>query len=404
MTLREFEELLKEESQNFIREHLGEDPDLLALKFSRSSSLPIRAIAEEIRCIKKAMVKLPELSKHGLIYEKTALEQASSESTAKYKTGLFRGRRIIDLTGGLGIDDIFFSKNFSEVIYCEQNPLLSSIFRHNKKLLGIKNIEVIEGNSIESLRSYADNSFDLVYADPARRDEGRRFIGLKSCSPDVVEAMPMLLEKSENVMIKASPAIEFEEVKRQFSSLREFIVVSVDNECREVLLVLKRNSGHENEITIRSVMISSISSTERTFTGTDALRREKNISPEILPWFYEPDSSIIKARLTADVAEEFSLYFVNGSVDFLTSAELNKDFPGRSFEVKKVLPYKSREIKNYLLEEGITSANVSRRDFPDPPEKIKKLLNLKDGGEDYLFFTKDNSGKPVVIFCKKHKN
>lgn len=402
MTKSELEELLKEESLEFIQRHLNDDPDLLALKFSGTGSLPIRAIAEQIRCIKKAAGKLPELSAHRLLYEKTALEQASSEYTARLKAKLYRGDKLIDLTGGLGIDDIFFSGSFREVIYCEQNPVLSEICRHNLNLLGIKNISVHEGDSLEILKTFPDKYFSLIYADPARRDENRRFIGLKNCSPDVVEAMPLMLKKSEKILIKASPAIEIEEIKRQFTNLKEFTVVSVDNECREVLLGFESGINETRDIVIKSQMISSASGTERTFMGSDVSRSEKSVAGEVLHWFYEPDSAIIKSRLTAKLAEELSLKFLNNSIDFLTSSELRPDFPGRIFEVKKVLPYKLREITHYLKSEGISSANVSRRDFPDAPEKIRKLLKLKDGGMDYLFFTKDTSSRPIAIFCRKH--
>lgn len=404
MTPGELEELLKEKSQDFIREHLSDDPDTLALKFSSGqNALPIRAIAEEIRCIKKARTKLPGLSKHHLVYEKTALEQASSEFTAGFKASLLKGKRMIDLTGGLGIDDIFFSGCFEEVLYCEQNPLLSKLFEHNLKLLGINNIKVNSGNSIDILKSFPDSYFDLVYADPARRDLNRRFIGLKDCSPDVVELMPVMLEKSERVMLKASPAIEFEEVKRQFNNLKEFIVVSVDNECREVLLLLERNIVQDKDIIVRSVLIDSDTGMRKVFSGSSNISPEKQVSPGVLSYFYEPEGAIIKSRLSTNVAREFSLLFLNRSVDYLTSEELRSDFPGRIFEVRKVLPYKVKDIKHYLSSEGITSANISRRDFPDPPEKIKKLLGLKDGGMDYLFFTKDSAGRPFVIFCRKHK-
>ncbi|HEX2960376.1 MAG: THUMP-like domain-containing protein [Bacteroidota bacterium] len=402
MTKSELEELLKEESLEFIQRHLNDDPELLALKFRGTGSLPIRAIAEQIRCIKKAAGKLPELSAHPLLYEKTALEQASSEYTARLKAKLYRGDKLIDLTGGLGIDDTFFSGSFREVVYCEQNPVLSEIFRHNLNLLGIKNISVHEGNSLEILKTFPDKYFSLIYADPARRDENRRFIGLKNCSPDVVEAMPLMLKKSEKILIKASPAIEIEEIKRQFTNLKEFTVVSVDNECREVLLGFESGINKTRDIVIKSQMISSASGTERTFTGSDLEESKKNVAGEVLNWFYEPDSAIIKSRLTAKLAEELSLKFVNNSIDFLTSSELRPDFPGRIFEVKKVLPYKLREITHYLKSEDISSANVSRRDFPDAPEKIRKILKLKDGGMDYLFFTKDTSSRPIAIFCRKH--
>ncbi|MCU7496582.1 MAG: hypothetical protein HF314_05950 [Ignavibacteria bacterium] len=406
MTQEELEELLKDGAKDFIRLHAHEDPDLLALKFRGNGLLPVRAIAEEIRCMKKAAVKLPELSKYGLLYEKTSLEQASSEFTARYKAGLCKGDRIIDLTGGLGIDDIFFSGSFREVFYCEKNSILVDIFRHNLARLGIGNIRINEGDSTEMLKSFPKGYFDLIYADPARRDESRRFIGLKSCSPDVVEILPLMLEKSQRVLIKASPAIEIEEVKKQFGPcLKEFTVVSLDNECKEVLLFLEKDAAApEGEPIIKSVLLDSATGSVRIYSGKSSLKDERKVSPEILHFLYEPEGSLIKARLTKSIAEEYSLFFVNRNIDYLTSNQLKSDFPGRAFEVKNVLPYKAKEIKRYLLKEGIVSANLSRRDFPDSPEKIRKILNLKDGGDDYLFFTKNNSGKPVVIFCKKAQN
>lgn len=399
MTQSELDQLLKKESLEFLKEHKGDNPDALALKYGRSTSLPVRAVAEQLQCMKKAEAKLPELSKQINLYEKTALEQASSEFTAAYKAGLFHGESLIDLSGGMGIDDIYFSKSFSEVIYCEQNSLLTKIFALNLAALGIGNISIREGNSIEILSSYPDNYFDCIFADPARRDLNRRYIGLRECSPDVVENEELLLNKSAKVLIKASPALEIEEVRKQFQSLKEFTVISVDNECKEVLLNLERGYRTQNGVAVKAVLIDSKTHSQKTLSAGSG--KDRNISPGVLSYFYEPDSAIIKARLSMSVAEEHSLLFLNNSVDYLTSGELKKGFPGRTFKVNRVLPYKVKEIKQYLKQENITSANIARRDFPDRPETIKKLLNLKDGGEHYLFFTKDIFGKPIVIFCNK---
>ena len=196
------QELLKRLTQPEIQKFIDENKHLSAakvvLKFSSNKELPVREIAEQIECINKAEKKLPELSKQNLLYKKISLEQASSELTAGYKSQKLRGKRIIDLTGGLGIDSIYFSKTFEEVIYCELNEELAEIAKYNFKTLGIKNIVVKKGDGIKILKEFDDNYFDWIFIDPSRRDKDKRSVDIKYYSPDVVENMKLFLQKSHN--------------------------------------------------------------------------------------------------------------------------------------------------------------------------------------------------------------
>ncbi|MEI7811826.1 MAG: hypothetical protein WCJ01_05300 [Ignavibacteria bacterium] len=401
MTIKDFESLLQPGIFNFIEEHKSDNAGSFALKYASRKDFPVRAIAEQIACRQKAKLKLPSFEgNHLLLYDKTALEQASSESTALEKTLLLQGRRIIDLTGGLGIDDYFISGNFEELIYCEANPVLAGIAKYNFSCLHKTNIIIKEGNSIEILGNYEDNYFDWIYIDPSRRDASKRFIKLQDCSPDVVKHKDILLSKSRSVMIKVSPAYEFSEAKKYFPELSEFIIVSLDNECKEALLILTKEKT-DNTIYIKAVMVDSVNNNSQIIYDTYNSNITRPIVATLQKYFFEPDAAIIKARLSLYLTLKHPLLFINSSVDYLTGNEPVKNFPGRTFIIKDVINYNKKEIKKYFRNNRIVQANIARRDFPDAPDMIKKNFNLSDGGNNYLFFTKNASGGLIVIVCNK---
>ncbi|MDP4173254.1 MAG: hypothetical protein Q8933_04745 [Bacteroidota bacterium] len=424
MSEEEFEELIRPDSLDFLADHLTDDPEKISLKYYKES-LPIRAISEQIYCYKKAVNKIPLLSKRGILFERVALEQSSCESAAKYKSSLLQGESIIDLTGGLGIDDIFISQNFKQLLYCEQDALRVKLFEYNIKHLGISNIKVICGDSVCILSSFSDKYFSWIYADPSRRDGSKRLVGLQNCSPDIISNIDILLKKAENILIKASPALELEEVRKQIKFLKEFIVVSVDNECKEILLLISNkgidelaandvmindqidDDSHDKDakLIVRAVLINSNSGETKQYSLPYSPKRVQRNAVAKVPqkYFYEPDAAIIKSRLTETLLRERPLLFINANVDYLTSDELITDFPGRIFQIVKVMPYKKQTLKEYLNSLSIDKANIARRDFPDAPEIIRKNLKLKDGGQYYLFFTKDINNKLIVIISLKVK-
>lgn len=402
MTEKEFEELISPGALEFLSEHKHDDPQKFALKFSGRKDIPVRAISEQVYCYKKALSKIPLLAERSILFEKTALEQSSGEIAAAFKAGILKGKNIIDLSGGLGIDDIFISQNFQNLYYCELDPVRLKLFQYNVKLLNINNICIKAGNSIDTLISFPDNFFDWIYVDPSRRNEDKRFVGLQNCSPDVVKYQELLLKKSENLLIKASPALELEEVKKQIPSLREFIVLSVNNECKETLLLVSK-TNIKQDLLIKAVCLNSESLRMNNFEISSFYPSETN-RPQVSDakkYFYEPDAAIIKARLSQKLSLKYSLSFINSSVDYLTSDSLVEEFPGRVFVIERVLPYKKQLIKKFLRDNSITKANIQRRDFPDTPDVIKKNFDLKDGGNIYLFFTKNRSGEFITLFCRK---
>ncbi|MBI9072989.1 MAG: hypothetical protein JEY94_15415 [Melioribacteraceae bacterium] len=399
MTLEEFRNIDKETLFGQIEKYKNHDPAKLALELNKREGASSRVISEQILCGRKALKKLPKISESKLLYDNIALEQCSSEAAAIVKASLINGRKIIDLTGGLGIDDIKFSKSFEKVIYCEQNEVLAKMFEVNLKELEISNITIKNVNSIEYLKTVENNTFDWIYLDPARREGSKRSIDLDYCTPNIYENLDLFFRKSDNIMIKAAPAFDLTEAVKRFSNLTELIIVSVDNECKEVLLLLKKNKSKTN-VTIKTILIDGKNFAKKTFQK----KLNDDIPKKYLPvqkYFYEPDAGIIKSGLSSVAAKEFGLSFINDKCDFLTSEILMPDFPGRVFEVKNVVPFKDKLIKKYLSGLDIKKANVAKRGFRLSVSDIRKRLKIKEGGDDYLFFTSDIAGNQILIHSVK---
>ncbi len=400
MNIDEVNSLKTSQSKEILHKHLHDDPSFFALSYKGNTYIPARAIAEQIACYKKAEKKLPTLSQKNMLYESTALQQSSSEATAYFKQSFMSGKKLIDCTGGLGIDSIALSNSFEESVYCEKNPVLAELFSANCETLSVSNIELKNGDSIELLKQFPDNTFDWLYIDPARRDANRRYVGFSKCEPDILPHLDLFLCKASNVCIKASPAFEISEAQKQLKGLYQTIIVSVNGECKEILFLLNKEPKDESPL-LKVVMLASDSTVEVEVERKADDKISRICTNTVGRYFYDPDPAVIKARCSEKVAEEFCLSFVNNSVDYLASERCVIDFPGRIFEVVTVIPWNRKQVKQYLKENGVDKANVARRDFPLAPDEIKEMLKLSDGGDVYLFFTRDVQGNQIVINCKK---
>ncbi|MGV3509989.1 MAG: RsmD family RNA methyltransferase, partial [Sphingobacteriaceae bacterium] len=216
--------------QQFLSEHLKADVHKVALKKSPFEDVSSRELAEQLDSKQRAEKKLPLwFNTPGILFPpKLSLEQSSSELTAQYKSILVKGEKLIDLTGGFGVDAFFFSKVTKEVIHCEQNAELSQLVAHNLQLLGADNIRYINTDSIEYLRN-TEERFDTIYIDPSRRIQTKKVFLLKDTEPDVVKNLPLLLSKASRIIIKTSPLFDIQSGLKELQHVSAIHVVSVKN-------------------------------------------------------------------------------------------------------------------------------------------------------------------------------
>jgi hypothetical protein len=366
----------------------------MILKGSPFKKLSIQELAEQIMSKSKCRNKLPTWFGAKRIYfpKPISIEQTSSEIAAQYKSDLISGNTLLDVTGGFGVDSYYFSKKMQRVIHCEIDPELSDIAAYNFQILGADNISCINGDGIEFLKTSSVN-FDWIYVDPSRRSDhkGKVFL-IEDCIPDVPGNLDLIMGRTKRLILKLSPVLDIQAAIGSMKFVKEIHVIAIRNEVKELLLLLEKNNTEQ-------IMIRTVNIKKDGKDHFESIYRAVESSQIALPqkYLYEPNSAILKAGLFNEVSKQLNVYKIHNNSHLYTSKKL-KTFPGRSFLIEGVYKYSPKEIKRKL---ALKKANITIRNFQESVAQIRKRTGIKEGGEDYLFFTTDASNRAIVIHCKK---
>ena len=445
---------MNQATQDFIRQHQDDDVRQLAFLGSKYPEVDMPFALDQIRGRKMARVKLPRwASLEGIIYPPhISMEQCSSESTALYKAEL-AARLLslpvsssfseeigfVDLTGGFGVDFSYIAARLGvKSMYVERQAHLCEAAKENFGRLGLKNAIVKNGDGIEVLHSFLPKKDDaastddslgitydqplsllktklglkLIFIDPARRDDaGNKVVSLKDCTPDVTVLQEEMLSKADYVIIKLSPMLDWHRAISELSHVREVHIISVNNECKELLLVLSaRNMGDmeassaDGEVKHAGNLRIYCVNDAQSFV-CDELDMESSpvrIAPPVLEemqYLYEPNASLMKAGCFSVLSERYDARMLSKNSHLFVSMESIEDFPGRSFRIIAISSFNKKELKRYLS--GITKANIATRNFPLSVAELRKRLKLKDGGETYIFATTLSDESHVLMITEK---
>ncbi|MFY0593176.1 MAG: RsmD family RNA methyltransferase [Roseivirga sp.] len=361
------------------------------LKANKYPNWPMKEIVTQIQSKQKAKKKLPTwFSTSRIIFPPLlSMEQCSSELTAAYKAGLAeKGKRMVDLTGGFGVDISAFANLFSECHYVERNEGLSAIAQHNFESLGFQNLHVHTDDSIRFLKE--NRAFDLIYIDPARRgDRDQKVVSLNDCEPNVIDLLPDLLVKSKRVIIKTSPLLDIKGAIRELQHVAAVHVVAVGNEVKELLFEL--NASAEGDPIIHCVNLTKGKTEQFDFQFSE---EEELLSTfgAMRKYLYEPNASILKGGGFKVIGERLKLRKLHPNSHLYTADVLVDDFPGRSFEVLDEISLNKKSLRKII---PTMKANITVRNYPMSVAQIRKKTGLKEGGEDYLFATSDQMGAKV---------
>lgn len=386
---------------DFMREHASDDLNRLLLSASRYPDVDIAFVVDQISSRRQIKDKLPSwYSNERLVFpSRISAEQCSSEQTARYKRRLVEAdEHLCDLTGGLGIDSYFFSLKARRVTYIERFPEYCGAAVRNFSILGADNIEVRNGDSAELLNSIAD--VDLFYIDPARRGEGnRRVFAIHDCEPDLTKLLPRLFSHAKRVIAKISPMADIHQTLDLLPSTTEVHVVSVRNECKELLFVMGRD-GKAVMPKIHCVNFAAGDVEESfSFTIDEECESASSLADSLGAYLYEPNSSILKAGAFKVTASRWGLKKLHVSSHLYTSDMAIESFPGRRFAVDEIIEFNNRSCKG--LSKRIPRANITVRNFPVSVDELRKRLKIADGGDIYLFATTLSAGDRVLLCCHK---
>lgn len=445
---------MNQATQDFIRQHQDDDVRQLAFLGSKYPEVDMPFALDQIRGRKMARVKLPRwASLEGIIYPPhISMEQCSSESTALYKAEL-AARLLalpvsssfseeigfVDLTGGFGVDFSYIAARLGvKSMYVERQAHLCEAAKENFGRLGLKNAIVKNGDGIEVLHSFHPKKKDaasdddslgiiydqplsllktklglkLIFIDPARRDDaGNKVVSLKDCTPDVTVLQEEMLSKADYVIIKLSPMLDWHRAISELSHVREVHIISVNNECKELLLVLSaRNLGDmeassaDGEVKHAGNLRIYCVNDAQSFV-CDELDMESSpvrIAPPVLEemqYLYEPNASLMKAGCFGVLSGRYDARMLSKNSHLFVSQAPIEAFPGRSFRIIAVSSFNKKELKRHLS--GITKANIATRNFPLSVAELRKRLKLKDGGETYIFATTLSNESHMLVITEK---
>lgn len=435
----------------FIREYRERDIRQLALQATRFPDVDMPYALDQIQGWQIARRKLPKWAAcDGVIFPPhLSMEQCSSEPTAQYKLNLAtewtcriessenevesselrvessvegvnnsseqpatlnsqlsthncHASSMTDLTGGFGVDFSFTSCAFAAATYVERNELLCRIVEHNLPLLGLNNATVVCADAVEYLSTVEPQT--MLFLDPARRDEhGAKTVMLADCTPDVVQLLPQLLEKSRFTMLKLSPMLDWHKAVDDLQGMvREVHIVSVGGECKELLLVL--STVVESELKVYCADLSTASGSSSLFVytpGSSAPVANSTFNIQHSTFLFEPNASIMKAGCFDELAAAYGVSPVSRNSHLFLSDEPVEGFPGRSFVVERVTTMNKSELRKALA--GIEKANIATRNFPLTVAELRKRLKIKDGGDVYIFATTTAEGEHLLLISRKYR-
>ena len=387
--------LLNPEIQDFINANIGLNVTDLALQKNPFPNENWISILNQIAAKTKAKDKLPTwFETANIIYpSKISVEQTSSEKTALYKSNLVSGESLIDLTGGFGIDDFYFSKKINQVIHCEIDAQLSEIVEHNFKVLGVNNIQCLSDDSAVILEK-RNQKFDWIYIDPSRRNDlkGKVFM-LNDCLPNVPENLDFYFTFSNKIVIKTAPILDLSAGLLELKYVKNIHIVAVENEVKELLWEIEKD--FIGTISIKTINIGK----ENNEVFEFLLDKNQSNANFGLPkkYLFEPNAAIMKSGGFDAVATAFEVTKLQQHSHLYTSDSL-LEFPGRKFEILNSFSYQKSTMKQFLEHSKI---NITVRNFPDSVENIRKKWKIKEGGNQYCFFTTDANNDKIVLICTK---
>lgn len=483
---------ISQQTREFVRDHRTENVRDVALHAKRTPDLDLPWALDQIAGWQTARSKLPRWADtDGIIYPPhLSMEQCSSEPTARYKAELAarlmasdgapaqsdatahaqseqsdeptvpttttdtaapapRRGRLIDLTGGFGVDFSTMARDFAQAVYVERQPDLCAIARHNLDLLGLGDAQVVNADAASFLATAEDA--DIIVIDPARRDEhGGRTFAIADCTPDILGMLDLLTAKAGHVLVKLSPMLDWHKaVEDCRGTVREVHIVAVANECKELLLVLR---GQPDAVPVEDVTVTvhcvniTARGTERFTVMADAagvhavgtarhpddaatcaanaesvnanavctdstdgepvaeggptgnaVGNPGNHADDGLPfrYLYEPNAAMMKAGCFAALSSAFRVPQLAPNSHLFISDTSVEGFPGRAFRVATVMTMGKKDLKRGLS--GLTHANIATRNFPMSVSQLRGRLKLQDGGDAYLFATTDRDDRRIII-------
>jgi len=398
--------LLDKQLRLFIIAHKDDDVNSLALQASKFSGIDFKMALQQIQGYQIAKRKIPLWTE----YEDTvfpphiSLEQCSSQTAAEYKLQVAMRitdnniHKFADLTGGFAVDATVIARETEMLTYVETQEDLCRIVDNNLRVMGVRNFHVINAKCEDVIENL--DYQDVILIDPARRDGyGRKVVSISDCSPDIGKLQNEIISKTRFLMVKLSPMLDISSALKVLNGVDEVHVVAIDNECKEVLIVMQKDVATRPKIICADISRNGKTAAKLEFYADDEKNLEYNIADYIGRFIYDPNSAIMKAGAFKTLSHLFPVHQLDVNTHVYTSDAFVENFPGRSFIVEDIFSFSKNSAK--LLKKTVTAANVCVRNIPISVSQFRKRFYINEGGDSFLFVVDSLAQGKVILKCKR---
>lgn len=394
----------------YVKNNANRDPGSLYLTAAgKDYDFPIDFAITQIECRRKVAGKLSSfISDDRFLFPSVqAAEQSTHQSVALYHASLAgSGKRVVDMTAGLGIDAFTLHKNGNKVTAIELDPERASILRHNSAVLDMDGFEIIEGDSIDWIKKNENRRFDILFIDPARRtSDNRRTYFFKDCVPDITSDIDILKASADRIMVKASPILDIHQIIRELKDVTSLHIVCYKGECKEILIIMDKDAQSDDpEIITVDIHEYKSAGTDRQDIWSLRFSDLGNRCPiaessDLIPgsYLYDPNAAVHKLNCSSVLCDRFrDMKKLAANTDLYISPLLHESFPGRIFKIMDV-PDKAtlKQLRNGRFETAV-------RNYPMSAEDLRKKLKVVQGSDDFIFgCSVGMKSRPTILICKK---
>lgn len=389
------------EFKTFINRYGMADPTTLRLKQFVDLAFDKDLAITQIECRRKAHKKIPQLADKLAYPTNVSIEQCTSEVLAEFHSRLFAGCNcVVDLTCGLGIDSFFISREAKSVVSVDASEIVASAARRNMQALGRSNVEVVCDRAEHYVATLSGDDCSAVFVDPSRRltnDRTCRTYAIRDTVPDLLTIIPQIESKCRFMIVKASPMVDISQTVADFSGISEIWVLSVKNECKELLFKIDFPQ-RQTEPIVHCINYASSGMVQYDYRHKKDAVGIQEERPTNGKYLLVPNASIMKAGAFDDVASHFGISRIAANSHLYVSDSVITSYPGKTFVIDEVLTMSKPDIKR--LKSITTSANIACRNFPLKPDELRKKLKIADGGGYYIHATTLADKSKVLMLCR----
>lgn len=339
------------------------------------------ALADMLGARPLAQAKFGDLASE-MVYSRTAVQQATPWQVARHRSRRFSGDvALFDLGCGLGGDAMWLGPS---VVGVDVDAARLAMARHNAAVAGVKFLPVrADLSTLPALEA------DLVFADPARRDEnGRRIFDVERYRPPLGLLLGRWGTRADGMAVKLHPGVDVQTLPAG----AEVEFVSLAGDLKEACLWLGAMSAHDGT---RATLLPS----GMTVTGVPLA-----VAPEVsdvADWLFEPDAAVIRSGLVGDVAADLGLQALDRRIAYLTGTDLVESPLVTPYAVEDVMPFNGKRLRAHLREKNVGSVTIKKRGSAVDPERLRRSLDLS-GDETCVVILTRVANRPIAIVAREH--